>query len=199
MTHRGSYAVLKRPIIAIVFCLLCCLSVSSQSRRNNRASSASSQPNIIDIRQIDFRNFAYALNGKTYKLRDGFYAENIAPNARWELGMVDGPFYGDLTGDGKDEVAFVLSYGTGQAANNAEARIYTLQNGRAVLLATLVVKEAVNCELDHYIRISDGMIIIEHVYGKQGRCDYNEITEYRWNGNSFVPMGAATKAPCRCM
>ncbi|HEV7844424.1 MAG TPA: hypothetical protein VGO69_12100, partial [Pyrinomonadaceae bacterium] len=78
MTHRGSYTVLKRPVIAIVFCLLCCLSVSSQTRRNNRASSTSSQPSIIDIRQIDFRNFAYALNGKTYKLRDGFYAENIA-------------------------------------------------------------------------------------------------------------------------
>jgi hypothetical protein len=199
MTHRGSYTVLKRPIIALVFCLLCSLIIPAQTRRNKRASSNSGQPGIVDIRQIDFRNFAYALSGKTYKLTDGFYTENIAPGTRWELGMVDGPFYGDLTGDGKDEIAFVLTYGTGQAANTAEARVYTLQQGRAVLLATLAVKEAVDCELDHYIRISDGMIIIERVYGKQGRCDHNEITEYRWNGSSFVPMGALTKAPCRCM
>lgn len=185
--------------MALVFCLLCSLIIPAQTRRNNRASGASGQPGIVDIRQIDFLNFTYVINAKTYKLRDGFYAENIAPGARWELGMVDGLFYGDLTGDGKDEVAFVLSYGTGQAASAAEARIYTLQQGRAVLLATLVVKEAVNCELDHYIRISDGMIIIERVYGNQGRCDHNEITEYRWNGNSFMPMGASTKAPCRCM
>jgi hypothetical protein len=199
MMQRGSQ-VLKLQVMAAVFCLLCSLIVPAQSRRNNRASSTSRQPNLIDIRQIDFRNFAYALGGKTYKLRDGFYAENIvATGARWELGMVDGPFYGDLTGDGKDEVAFVLSYGTARAANAAEARVYTLLQGRAVLLATLIVKEAVNCELDHYIRINDGMIIVERVQGKQGRCDYNEITEYRWNGQGFVPMGASTKAPCRCM
>lgn len=183
--------------VAAVFCLLSCLIVPAQTRRNNRASSG--QPNIIDIRQIDFRNFAYVLQGKTYKLRDGFYAENTAPGMRWELGMVDGPFYGDLTGDGKDEIAFVLSYGTEGSPKAAEARVYTLQGGRAVLLATLTVKETVNCELDHYIRINDGMIIIERVYGSPARCDHNEITEYRWNGQSFAPMGASTRTPCRCM
>lgn len=139
------------------------------------------------------------LDGKSYKLRDGFYAENIAANTRWELGMVDGPYYGDLTGDGKDEVAFVLSHGTARAAQFAEVRVYTLQNGRAVLLATLVVKESVDCELDHYIKMEDGMIGVERVYGKQGRCEYNEVTEYRWNGSLFAPMGASTRMPCRCM
>ena len=197
--QRGSYTILKLRVLAAVFCLLCASGVPAQSRPNNRASSTSSQPGIIDIRQIDFRNFAYVLNGKSYKLRDGFYAENIAAGMRWELGMADGPFYGDLTGDGKDEVVFILSYGAAPTANAAEARVYTLQQGRAVLIATLVVKEPVNCELDHYARINDGMITIERIHGKQGRCDYNEITEYRWNGQSFVSMGASTKAPCRCM
>lgn len=185
--------------MAAVFCLLSFLITPGQTRRNNRAASTPGQPNIIDIRQIDFRNFAYVLNGKTYKLRDGFYAENVAAGTRWELGLVDGPFYGDLTGDGKDEVAFVLSHGTPEALQASETRIYTLRGGRAILIATLVVKDAVDCELDHYIRITDGMIVIERVYGKQGRCDYNEITEYRWNGNIFAPMGSSTRMPCRCM
>jgi hypothetical protein len=198
--QRRSYTLSKLSVMAaVVFGLLSFLVAPAQTRRNTRASSSSGQPGIIDIRQIDFRNFAYVLNGKSYKLRDGFYAENIAAGARWELGLVDGPFYGDLTGDGKDEVAFVLGHGTPEAANGAEARIYTLRGGRAVLLATLAIRDGVKCELDHYIRITDGMIIVERVYGKQGACDYNEITEYRWNGNLFAPMGASTRTPCRCM
>jgi hypothetical protein len=196
---------LKQAAVAALFCLLCSLSAPSQTRRNNRAPSASNQPGIVDIRQIDFRNFTYTLNGKPYKLTDGFYAENLSAGTRWELGMIDGPFYGDLTGDRKDEVVFVLGHGAGQATNAAdtnaaEARVYTLQQGRAVLLATFVVKEAVNCELDHYIRVTDGMIIIERVYGKpDGSCDHNEITEYRWNGTTFAPIGAPARANCRCM
>lgn len=197
--HRG-YGLLGLFALAATLCLPSS-PAPAQTRRNNRAaSSSSSQPGIVDIRQIDFRNFTYTLNGRTYKLTDGFYAENIAPGTRWELGMIDGPFYGDLTGDRKDEVAFVLGHGTGESASTAEARVYTLQQGRAVLLATLIVKQAVNCELDHYIRVTDGMIIIERVYGKpDGRCDFNEITQFRWKGNAFVPIGASTRTNCRCM
>lgn len=195
--QRGSYT--SFVLWAMSLCLLSSLTVPAQTRRNNRAPSSSGQPGIVDIRQIDFHNFSYVLNGKTYKLRDGFYAENVAPGTRWELGIVDGPFYGDLTGDGKDEIAFVLRHGTPEAAQAAEARVYTLRGGRAELIATLAVKEAIACELDHYIRITDGMIIIERVYGRQGRCEYNEITEYRWNGTVFAPMGASTRMPCRCM
>lgn len=195
--QRGSYRLVV--LWAVGLCLLSFLVVPAQTRPNSRASSSSGEPGVVDIRQIDFYNFSYVLNGKSYKLRDGFYAENVAPNTRWELGMVDGPFYGDLTGDGKDETAFVLGHGTPEAAQAAEARVYTLRGGRAVLIATLPVKEAIACELDHHIRITDGMIIIERVYGREGRCDYNEITEYRWNGTLFAPMGASTRMPCRCM
>lgn len=189
---------MKRRIAIVVCCLLCCLNLLAQSR-NKRAASASSQQAIIDIRQIDFKNFTYTLEAKAYKLRDGYYAETVAANTQWELGMVDGPYYGELTGDGKDEVAFVLSHGTAQAPNAAEARVYTLQNGRPVLLATFVVADAVNCRLDHYIEIEDGMISVERVYGKDTRCDYNEVTQYRWNGSRFVPIGATKRMPCRCM
>jgi hypothetical protein len=196
--QRGSY----RPWLFVVSAVLCMLAFSvvpAQTRRNNRASSSSGETGIVDIRQIDFRNFSYAINGKSYKLRDGFYAENVAAGTRWELGMVDGPFYGDLTGDGKDEAVFVLSHGAPEAIQSAEARIYTLRGGRAALISTLVIKEAVKCVLDHYVRVTDGMIIVERVYGKPAGCDYNEITEYRWNGTVFAPMGASTRTPCRCM
>lgn len=187
---------MKRVVGLAVLCLVASLSVQAQAR-NNRAPSG--QPGLVDIRQIDFRNFSYTINGKPYRLIDGFYAENVAPNVRWELGVVDGPFYGDLTGDKKDEVVFVLKHGTGRAADVAEVRVYTLQQGRAVQLATFVVKQGVDCELDHYIHVHDGMIRLERIHGTQGRCEYNEVTEYRWDGSSFTPMGAAQRAPCRCM
>lgn len=196
---KGSFRPSARAGSAAVLFLLAFLVVPAQTRRNNRVSSSSNETGIVDIRQIDFRNYSYAVNGRSFKLRDGFYAENVAAGTRWELGMVDGPFYGDLTGDGKDEAVFVLSHGAPEAVQTAEVRIYTLRGGRAVLISTLVVKEAVDCALDHYVRVTDGMIIVERVYGKPEGCDYNEITEYRWNGTLFAPMGASTRTPCRCM
>ncbi|HKS28566.1 MAG TPA: hypothetical protein VJS44_12130 [Pyrinomonadaceae bacterium] len=196
---RESHRPTMLSVAAAVFCLLSFLVVPAQTRRATRNASSSGQTGIVDIRQIDFRNFSYDIQGKSYKLRDGFYAENVAAGVRWELGLVDGPFYGDLTGDGKDEAVFVLSHGQPEAVQTAEARVYTLRGGRAVLISTLIVKEAVNCVLDHYVRVTDGMIILERVYAKQARCDYNEITEYRWNGSVFAPMGASMRMPCRCM
>lgn len=187
---------MKRHILFLVLCLLSSLETSAQSR-NKGQTAVSSQQAIIDIRQIDFKNFTYTLGAKSFKLRDGYYAET--GTARWESGMVDGPFYGDLTGDGKDEVAFVLSYGAPQAPTAAEARVYTLQNGRSRLLATFAVADAVNCRLDHYLDVKDGMISIERIYGRETRCDHNEIVQYRWTTGRFMPVGAAKRMPCRCM
>lgn len=169
-----------------------------QSRNGIPAASAD-QIAIVDIRQIDFRNFTYVVNSKSYKLRDGYYAEDGAASSQWELGMVDGPYYGDLTGDGKDEVAFVLSHGPAKSPTVAEARVYTLRNGRPVTLSTFAVTDSVKCRLDHYLKIEDGMISIEHVFGKDTRCDHNEIIQYRWNAGRFVPIGDPKWMPCRCM
>jgi hypothetical protein len=191
--------VLKRHLAIAAVCLLCLLNILQAQSRSKRPPTAPAGQAIIDIRQIDFKNFTYMLDARSYKLRDGYYAETIVADTQWELGMVDGPFYGDLTGDGKDEVAFVLSHGTAQAPSAAEARVYSLQSGRPVLLATFAVAESVNCTLDHYIEIEDGMITIERVYGKDARCDHNEITQYRWNTNRFMPVGATKRMPCRCM
>jgi hypothetical protein len=170
----------------------------AQSRNKNVSNSSVGQA-IIDIRQVDFKNFAFTLGAKTYKLRDGYYAETTAAGTQWELGMIDGPYYGDLTGDGKDEVAFVLGHGAAQSPNAAEARVYTLQNGRPVLLATFVVAESIRCRLDHYLEVYNGMIGVERIHGSEARCDHNEITQYRWSGGRFMPVGAAKIMNCRCM
>ena len=189
---------MKRPFVILVFCLLFASNALAQSRQKNVSTSSGTQA-IIDIRQIDFKNFAYTLGAKTYKLRDGYYAETTVAGTQWELGIIDGLHYGDLTGDGKDEVAFVLSYGAAQSPNAAEARVYTLQQGRPRLLATFVVADSVSCRLDHYLEVYNGMIGVERIYGSDALCEHNEVIQYRWSGGRFMPVGAAKRVACRCL
>lgn len=189
---------LKRFTVVIVIVILCAADCFTQSRRRQGAVLRA-EAEIIDIIQVDFKNYTLLLNGKSYKLIDGYYAETAAPNTQWELMLADGPYYGDLTGDRKDEVAFVLRYGPVGNPNMAEARVYTLRNGRPVLLSTLIVANSISCELDHYIDIDDGMLRVERTFGNGAQCDHNEITHYRWDGSGFMPVGEVRRRPCRCM
>lgn len=188
---------MKRSLVILGLCLLGTITGQPQSR--NGTSATARDRTIVDIRQIDFRNFAYVVSSKSYKLRDGYYAEVGADGFQWELGMVDGPYYGDLTGDGKDEVAFVLSYGRAQAPSTAEARVYTLQGGRLIQISNFPVTDSLSCRLDHYLNIEDGMIGVERVYAKDSRCDRIEVTQYRWDGTQFAAIGGLRRLPCRCM
>ncbi|HEY0386722.1 MAG TPA: hypothetical protein VGC64_11950, partial [Pyrinomonadaceae bacterium] len=131
---------------------------------------------------------------------DGFYAgATTDAGVQWKLEMADGPYYGDLTGDKKEEAAFVLRYGPVTAPNMAEARVYTLQQGKIVLLATFQIAKAVNCQLINYIKIEHGTLFVERVFGDAARCDHNEMTQYRWNGKDFMPVGDVKRMPCHCM
>jgi hypothetical protein len=187
-----------RFIIASVLVVISVTGCFAQSR-NRRRPTAPPEPSIISIHQIDFKNYTLPLNGKSYKLIDGFYAETTAAQTQWGMAIVDGPYYGDLTGDKKEEAAFVLRYGPIGAPNAAEVRIYALQDGKPALLVTFLIATAINCELDHYISIEDGTVIVERIYGNGSQCDHNEVTQYRWNGNSFMPVGDVKRSRCRCM
>jgi hypothetical protein len=188
------------PKIAIAgLALILSVGVGASQSRNRRKASQPAAASFVGIELIDFNNFTHVLNGRSYKLIGGYYAGNSAPDTQWELRIVDGPYYGDLTGDGKNEAVIVLSYGTVQGAHNIEARVYTLQKGTLVTLAAFPVADSVTCELDHYMDLDDGMVRIERIYGQAAECDHNEITEYRWNGTKFMSIGEVKKVRCRCM
>ena len=189
----------KQFIVALCTLLLCAATVLAQVRNRQRASATPSDAGIIHLIQVDFKNYTFPLNGRSYKLIDGYYAETVAPDKQWELMLADGPYYGDLTGDKKEEAAFVFRYGPVGNPNMAEARVYTLRGGRPALLATLVVADSVDCELDHYLDIDDGMIRVERIFGNGAQCDHNEITYYRWNGTGFMQVGEVKMRRCRCM
>jgi hypothetical protein len=189
---------LKQFMTAGLVVTLCAACAFGQSRRGRQAPARADGPNV-NIIQVDFMNYTFPLNGRSYKLIDGFYAEAAGADAQWGLMLADGPYYGDLTGDKKEEAAFVFRYGPVGGFNMAEARVYTLSGGRPALLATLVVANSVNCELDHYIDVDDGMLRVERVFGNGTQCDHNEVTQYRWDGGGFMPVGEVKTRPCRCM
>jgi hypothetical protein len=180
----------------IILCAAC--NFAQTSRRRAAAAALAEQP-IINIQQIDFKNYTFPLGAKSYKLIDGYYAGSVAPAAQWELALADGPYYVDLTGDKKEEAAFVLRYGPVDAPNMAEARIYTLRGGKPALLATFPVTTNVSCEMVNYLKVEDGTVMVERVIGEGSRCDHTEITQYRWNGTSFVAVGDVRRARCQCI
>ena len=189
----------KRLVFVVIAVVTLCAASGFTQTRNSRRAAAPSETGFISIIQVDFRAYTFPLNGKTYKLIDGFYAENVAPDSQWGLELADGPFYGDLTGDRREEAAIVLRHGPVGRPDMAEARVYTLREGRPALLASFTVADSVNCDLDHYIDVDDGMIRVERAHGSAGNCDHNEITHYRWNGRAFMPVGEVKRTPCRCM
>lgn len=189
---------MQKIIIAVLLLTLTAGSGMSQARSKRKVPQPVKE-SFIAIELIDFNNYTHVLNGQSYKLIGGYYARDTSPNTQWELGIADGPYYGDLTGDGNNEAVIVFRYGTVQGPHTIEARVYTLQKGIPVTLATFPIADSLTCELDHYMDLDAGMVRIERIYGKATGCDYNEITEYRWNGTKFMPIGEVKKVRCRCM
>jgi len=197
---------MRKFIIAILLMTLIIAGVMAQTRGRRgtqpRKTQQAAAQTLVGIELVDFGNYTYSLKGESYKLIGGYYAKTTAPNAQWELQMVDGPYYGDLTGDSKTEAIIVLSYGAVGGLHTVEARVYTLQNGTPAVLETFPVADSINCELDHYIDLDDGKVRVERIYGQStqpAQCDHNEIAEYRWNGTKFMPVGDVQRARCRCM
>lgn len=194
---------LQRPILAVLAVLLVAAvfgGAEAQTRGRRRAPApAAVAEQVVGVEAIDFENYTYPLDGQSYKLVGGYYARNTTPDAQWELRVAEPPYYGDLTGDGRNEAVVVLSHGAVGGPHTVEARVYTLRNGRAALLATFTVADTLSCDLDHYVDLDDGKVKIERVQGRAGRCERNEVSEYRWDGTRFMLVGDPKTMPCRCM
>lgn len=190
---------LQRLFVAVVLLTALAHAGVAAQTRGRRRNPARAAETFVGIEAIDFENYTYPLQGRSFKLIGGYYAGNTAQGAQWELRVAETPSYGDLTGDGKNEAVVVLGYGPVGGARTVEVRVYTLRAGMPALLATLPAADTLDCELDHYVDLDEGKLRIERVYGRAGRCDHNEIVEFRWDGKGFMPVGDAKTMPCRCM
>ena len=189
---------MQRLVTVVLLTTLAHASVAAQARGRRRVPAPAAET-VVGIEAIDFENYTYPLRGGSYKLIGGYYMGRTAQNAQWELRVAEAPYYGELTGDGRNEAVVVLSHGPVGGAHTVEVRVYTLRAGRPALLTTLPLADKLDCELDHYVDLDEGKLRIERIYGRAGRCDHNEVSEFRWDGKWFMPVGDPKPMPCRCM
>lgn len=196
----------KQYIQCLIVILLCAVSVTAQSRRRG-ASSTPRQSVVTDIRRVDFRNFTYQPTQCSRDIEMGRIGKAVlARNGKFKnkgayFDVVDN-IYGDVTGDGRDEAVIHIACGEEDSPASfyiSEIFIYTMQNGRATLLAELndnsmqrdYSRYSPNGELrritDNGIKIRKGNLVIERfAEGSMSMPDYIVALEYRWDGASLI-------------
>jgi hypothetical protein len=161
----------------------------AQQSRPRRTESALVKTNI---RQVDFENFTYRIDGKAVRVRDGVRSVEGRNSI-----SVERVTYGDLTGDGKDEAAIVIEeIGWGGTGVFSCGYIYTLQNGRVRSLTRFEGGDRADGGIVD-VKIQSGLLIVERneperVDGKAvGLCcpKYVDTTTYRWNGHRLIQVG----------
>ena len=124
---------MKRQMIpSLMILLLCALT-----------SAAQTKPPVNDIRKVDFLNFTYNPTqcsqeygrqgiGRIVNVKDGEFKNKSV----YFSVMSDKIIYADLTGDGNDEAIVPVDCGAmGANFSRSEVNVYTLENGKAALLA----------------------------------------------------------------
>lgn len=150
-----------------------------------------------EIRSVDFKDFTYnAYCGDSPP--DGETTKVTVKNGKSEAGdgenfpshfevAVDA--YGDLDGDGKEEAAVSSLCNTGGTGQFSEGYIYTMKNGKPVLLTHFEGGDR-GYEGLQSVKIKNGFLLVERNDGKANCCaDETLTTKYRWNGKKLVEVG----------
>ncbi|HEX8846350.1 MAG TPA: hypothetical protein VF791_17010 [Pyrinomonadaceae bacterium] len=156
-----------------------------------------------DIRQIDFKNFAYAgpkseQDAKPVELRDG--KQISAGGAETSLMRVA---YGDLTGDRNDEAVVLLrGQNTRISRTLDELFVYTLKNGKVTALAHFdggrrgeyVLSIG---SLGSNFKIEDGLLVLDHAILREGEDvpTHYYTVKYRWNGVQMAEVERSALKP----
>ena len=166
-----------------------------------------------DIRGIDFKNFSFPWDKKVafadrstwhwiaWRPQTVVHVENGIRFFR-ETGQSDPHFgprisvdtvvYGDLDGDGSEEAAVHLNYGTGGTQNWDYLYVYKLIDGRAKLIGLLVSGERGDGGLVRSA-IQNGSLVLD--FADPDRrvgdcCSEGYIrARYRWRDGAFVEEG----------
>ncbi len=190
---------LKRYILCLIIMLLCTVNLSAQSRRR-RSGSNSSTSNVTDIRQVDFKNFTYQIEGKRIRLQNGEY--NGREHWRFDRNFQtrrDHIAYGDLTGDGKEEAVIVLAHNIADTNTILQyGYIYTIKNGQIAKLADFqggdggCSMEGEECILIN-VKIEDGILIVDRAVptADDSRCcpSMYRSTKYRYDSSRLIEIG----------
>jgi hypothetical protein len=201
----------KRPMtVCLLISLLCAASGVAQPS-SKPPSSTPSSVTVTDIRKVDFLNFAYPSSlcskeygrngiGKTVRVRNGEFK-----NKNVYFSVVDNRIvYTDVTGDGREDAIVPVDCGAIMANFSlSEIYVYTIQNGRATLLAEVDDKDMERDYRHHYpdaesywginengLRVKDGNLEIDVLAdGPHSSPQYIVTLEYRLSGKALSLVG----------
>ncbi len=167
--------------------------------KSNESEVQSSETPIArqgEIRLVDFRNFTYnAYCGDAPP--EGKTVEVTVKNGKYEASGENFPSYfeiavdayGDIDGDGKEEAAVSSLCNTGGTGQFSEGYIYTVKNGKPVLLTHFEGGDR-GYEGLQSVKIKNGFLFVERNDGTANCCaDKTLTTKYRWNGKKLVEIG----------
>ncbi len=153
-----------------------------------------------DIHRVDFQNFTYRPScayekPRAVRTRNGNYTRNRGDDKIFF--DVRSVTYGDLTGDGRDEAVVLTNCNTGGTGQFSEGFIFTMRNGRPVLLTRIAGGDRAFGGLAS-AKVERGLLIVETYAPEEpgmGACcpKYIETTRYHWNGRRLVKSGKTTR------
>jgi len=200
----------RRTILCLMTVLLCAASGAAQPQ-GKQPNSKSSSAAVTDIRKVDFLNFTYPSSlcskeygkegiGKRVHVQDG---EFKSKNVYFEVAG-DKVVYADLKGDGHEDAIVPVDCGAiGANFVLSEAYVYTIQNGRATLLAGISDKDLERDYRRHYpdaesywglnengLRVKDGNLEVDVLAdGPHASPKYIVTLEYRLSGETLSLVG----------
>jgi hypothetical protein len=187
---------MKYTRLALFFFVLA-ISLATPAQRRTKGQA---QPTGVktDIKQVDFKNYTYLVNGKSIHVRKGTgaYIDRRDRDESFSAD-VDKIVYGDLTGDGMDEAAVVIAYrGSGSGSFN-DGFVYALKNGHPQLLTTFKGGDRADGSIAD-VKIQSGLLVVERFAPESpgsGLCcpKYIDTTKYRWSGSGLVQVGRAQR------
>ena len=154
-----------------------------------------------DIKTIDFKNFTYepfcAGEEKTkITVKDGEFSMETKISEEYtersSFGVRDAA-YGDLTGDGKDEAIILSNCNTGGTGQFSEGFIFSLKNGKPVLLARIAGGDRAMGGLRE-ARVENGLLVVESNEGTASCCAEFVVTDkYRLTDAKLTATGKSTR------
>lgn len=198
----------RQMLLSLTVVLLCAASGFAQPKPGNT---------VTDIRKVDFLNFTYNSSlcsqeyarqgiGKIVSVRNGEFKRKNA----YFMVAGDSIIYADVTGDGRDDAIVPVDCGAiGANFSRAELYIYSVQNGRATLLAQLSDKDLERdyrrsyADAESYwgigekgIKTKSGNLEIEiMVDGPHVSPKYLATLEYRLSGKTLSLNGKPQRRP----
>lgn len=205
-----------------IFLLLLCLagvgSCSAAKTQNDSANVNSANAENVNqsgtgaagkgeadtsIRKIDFKNFTYepycaGEEKEKITVKNGEYSKETQEDGFTDRFYfnVDAPTYGDLNGDNSEEAIVLSSCNTGGTGQFSEGFVYTMKNGKPVLLTRIEGGDRAYGGL-RSARVENGLLVVERndVGEAGGACcpEFSVTTKYKWNGKELQKSGAEAR------